>query len=269
MLCLKKFLLCMCSVIEVAINLLVVAVVVLFLFSLTPALFLRLIQSIMGLGLIYLLLNRAAFDRQGRADHSTGCRRRAQLSLCRRGAQSAEDSGRYCPGCGRQGTLSVAATAYVTQGPKVGDECYAFEGNADHYRCGHCKAQFVNWSSSWPHLSGITTLLALMGHRSSDPVCWTVNVIAVGDAIALLDDKVCEEELIERAAAENVAVVDSRTDPVGPVTLFEELSGDLIQFSFRGTSAAEALADLRAKMPPGSRDRLVGIPGSAWPPFPS
>lgn len=265
----KKLLLCMCSVMEVAINLLVVAVVVLFLFSLTPELFLRLIQSIMGLGLIFLLLNSAALDRRGGVDNSTGCRLHAELGPGRRWTRSAEDNEQYCPGCGRQGTLSVAATVYVTQGPKVGDEHYAFEGNADHYRCGHCQSQFVNWSSPWPHLSGITTLLALIGHCSSDPVRWTVNIIAVGDAIALLDNKVCEEELIEQAAAENVAVLDARTDPVGPVTLFEELSGDLIQFSFRGTSAAEALADLRAKMPPGSRDRLVGIPASAWPPFPA
>jgi hypothetical protein len=266
---LKKFLLSTCSVIEIAINLLVISVVVLFLFSLTPALFPRLMQSMMGLGLLYMLLNRAALHRREAAVDLTEWRLHAGLSLCQSLARSAADSGRYCPGCGRRGTVSVAATAYVTQGPKVGDECYAFEGNADHYRCGRCEAQFVDWSSSWPILSGITTLLAVIGHRSSDPVRWTVNVIAVGDAIALLGSKVSEEELIERAEAENCAVLCSKTDPVGPITLFEELSGDLVQFSFRGTSSAEALSDLRAKMHPGSRDRLVGIPGSAWPPVPS
>jgi hypothetical protein len=261
-LCVKKFLVGFCSVLNAVIEVVVLAALGLFLFALPPVVFERAMQAIIGIGLVYFLFSRVVFDLRRRGESSTRCQFVARISLRRRKPRVAAGNGLYCPGCGRRETVVIAASAFVVQGPKVGKDYYAFEGDADHYECEHCEAQFVNWSSVWPQLSNISTLLALIGHRGSDPVRWTVNVISVGEAIALLG--VCEEELIERAVAENTAVLASRTGPVGPVGLFDKTSGDLVQFSFRGESAHEALADLRAKMPPASRERLVGIPASAW-----
>lgn len=170
-------------------------------------------------------------------------------------------SGLYCPHCGKQGVVSVAASVFVEQGPYENDR-YAFEGQADHYVCDECGGQFVNWESVWPELRDVSDLLCLLEEKNGSwsVVLYRLELVLTG-LIGASGEEPEEESVIARARAENAALVRSGTRIVeGPVHLIEELDKTLRERVFVGGSPEGALRAMRQELSREDLTCVVGLP---------
>lgn len=92
--------------------------------------------------------------------------------------------GLFCPKCGKQGHVITKTTAFVEQGPSVKNE-YLFEGNADHYTCGNCEYQFLDWQSDWPSYNSDEDLI-IVAYRDSRYAEYLAYLYPVGVVQAML-----------------------------------------------------------------------------------
>ena len=177
-------------------------------------------------------------------------------------------SGKYCPKCGKQGTVIVGASAFIEQGPYTNDR-YCFEGQADHYVCEACGGQFVDWSSAWPELREVSDLLCLLDRRDGHWIAW---LYPIGHVLAELADSPGDQvpdkaAVIERARRENTAaLVSGEAALEGPVRLVDELAAESRQSLFipdGGAEPYEAILEMRRGLSKEDLDRVVGVPENA------
>jgi Glyoxalase superfamily protein len=171
--------------------------------------------------------------------------------------------GLYCPKCGQKGTVSVAASAFVEQGPYV-NQRYSFEGEANHYVCNACDGQFLDWTSAWPELRGVSDLLCLLEKKAGR---WQVVLFPMSHVLAELADSggdhaPDEAAVIARAAQENAAALrlgDEREEE--PLRLVEELGAESRERVFVGGPLPyEAILAMRQVLSKEDLDRVVGVP---------